>query len=417
MSYKVAVVGGGAAGMMCTATLCELNNKLEIVLLEKNDTLGKKVMISGGGRCNLTTGINDVKEVLTKYPRGNKFLSSSIYNFTPLDARTWFENHGIELVTENDLRVFPKSNKGEDVIFAFEKIFNRPNVQVNLKYSVQKIGKNENGFIIQIKDKKPIVVDFVVLTLGGQAYRKTGSTGDGYSFAESLGHTITSLAPSLNSFITSEKWPRRLAGVSFQNAKLSVKDSIKASFTGPFLFTHSGITGPAVFALSSLVATEPYGTATPLKLIIDLFPDFTPAELSNKITTSLKENPKKILKNILSQIVPQSAAIIAGEITEVNLDQQNASVSKNEIIKITSWLKDVQLSVTGRSRGEEFVTAGGVNTAEIDPKTMESKVCKNLFFAGEIMNIDGFTGGFNLHAAWATGRAAAVGILEKINSN
>ncbi|MFA6424393.1 MAG: NAD(P)/FAD-dependent oxidoreductase [Candidatus Magasanikbacteria bacterium] len=410
---KIAVIGGGAAGMMATATINELSPRTKIFLIEKNDSLGKKVIISGGGRCNVTTGLEDVKAVLENYPRGNKFLISTMHRFSPMAVRAWFESHGVPLKCEKDMRVFPVSNNGEDVVNTFIKIFQNSNTEILFKHAVTKIEKTEKGFQISFSDHPPIIVEKVVLALGGQAYRQTGSNGDGYTLAESLGHTVTALVPSLHSFITAEKWPGTLAGMSFNKATISA-DCIKPNTrTGPFLFTHSGISGPAVFALSALVAFNSVGQKKPLKLFIDFLPDNSIEEISETLQSIAKENPKKIFKNTLHHYLPLNLCEALCEYSKIYGNKRNGEMSKTEIGTAATLLKKVPLVAISRGSGDEFVTAGGVERKEIDPRTMESKICPGLYFAGEIMNIDGFTGGFNLQASWATGRAVGENIAQR----
>ncbi len=403
---KIAVIGGGAAGLMAAATINETNPKAEVFVFEKNDSLGKKVVISGGGRCNVTTGLTDLKEILTKYPRGNKFLISAFNNFPPEAVIGWFEEHGVPLKCEADNRVFPASNRGTDIVKVFETLFTTFHTKVLLNQAVTKIERVAKGFIIQSKNNPPLQVQKVILALGGQAYRHTGSTGDGYTLAESLSHTITTLGPSLHSFITKEKWPKTVSGVSIKQARLSAGRTKTESFTGPFLFTHTGITGPAVFALSSLTAFEDFGPTNPLPISIDFVPDNTSNELVGQLKNKTLEHPKKLFKNILHFFVPSSVAEIIINEYKLPGEKTNGEISKSELEKTATTLKKVLLNAVVRGAGDEFVTAGGIELGEVNPKTMESKLCPGLFFAGEILNIDGFTGGFNLQAAWATGRVA-----------
>ncbi len=403
---KIAVIGGGAAGLMAAAAALETHPSAEIYVIEKNDGLGKKVIISGGGRCNVTTGITDVPTVLSKYPRGGKFLSSAMYAFPPEKIAHWFEAHGVPLKVEEDIRVFPCSDDGHDIVRVFEELFRGSGVHVWLRSSVERIDKVATRFSLSFKTaKEPLIVDRVILTTGGQAYRQTGSTGDGYAFAIGLGHTITTLAPSLSSFTTKETWPAAISGLSCESGKISVKGETKAHFTGPFLFTHKGISGPAVFALSSLVAFESFDPEHPMEIAIDLFPEETMDELRHRFVVMLQEWPKKQSGNVLSLVVPKSLADIV--VSELQVSEKRANeLSKADILAIITWLKSAPLHVIGRGAGDEFVTAGGVNLKEINPKTMESLLCPGLFFAGEIVDVDGFTGGFNLTASWATGRCA-----------
>ncbi|MFA6105366.1 MAG: aminoacetone oxidase family FAD-binding enzyme [Patescibacteria group bacterium] len=408
---KIAIIGGGAAGMMCAATINELSPKAEVFLIEKNTSLGKKVIISGGGRCNVTTGLEDVKRILENYPRGSKFLSSAVYGFPPSAVREWFEGHGVPLKCENDNRVFPVSDKGEDVVNVFKKIFKDFGTEILPGHKVDKIVKSGEEFKIHFTNFPELVVDRVVFALGGQAYRGTGSTGDGYELAESLGHTITKLAPSLHSFITAEAWPKNLAGVSFPKATIYAGSEEK-KFTGPFLFTHSGISGPAVFALSSLVAFESFDRKKSLPIKIDLLPDFSSEELFKTLKEKSVDNVKQSFKNYLRNFVPEAVAVVVCTENKIAIEKKYAIITDEELKNVAIWLKGAPLNAVGKGGGDEFVTAGGVKLTEIDPQTMESKVCQGLYFGGEIMDIDGFTGGFNLQASWATGRRAGESIAR-----
>lgn len=408
---RVAIIGAGAAGMMCAASLHEADPTAEIFLIDRNDGLGKKVIISGGGRCNVTTGIHDVQTLLTKYPRGGKFLTTAMYAFPPDAVYAWFEAHGVPLKTQKDARVFPVSDNGKDIVGVFEKMFAGSTVKVMLKRSVTSVEKNGDEFFVTLKDTAvPLVVDRLVLTTGGQAYRQTGSTGDGYAFAASLGHTITPLAPSLNAFFTIEKWPAAISGLSFENATITAKREGHPHFTGPFLFTHKGVSGPAVFALSSLVAFEKYDNGQPLEIAIDLFPEITFDQLLGRFESILAEHFNKQFLNVLGILIPKSLADVVVAELGISLSKRANQVAKKDIHRVIMWLKAIPLSVVARGAGDEFVTAGGVELSEIDPKTMQSKVCPGLYLAGEVMNVDGFTGGFNLQASWAAGKLAGESI-------
>ncbi|MBI5654644.1 aminoacetone oxidase family FAD-binding enzyme [Candidatus Uhrbacteria bacterium] len=421
---KIAIIGGGAAGTMAAAAAHETDPQAEIIILEKNDGLGKKVIISGGGRCNLTTGIKDIKTVLTKYPRGGKFLTKAMHRFSPESVWAWFESHGVPLKVEKDLRVFPVSNDGKDVVGVFGKIFRDPKINVRFKVQVMGIKKEPDGFEILVKEGKPFSVDKVILTTGGQAYRQTGSTGDGYAFAQSLGHSLTPLAPSLSALFTREKWVADLAGVSIERAGLAcrpersgaeLKDlskkgpsasSERHSVVGPFIFTHKGISGPAVFALSSLIAFEPISSDDPLPVSIDFFPDRKLPEVLESVWFHLDKYPKKSLTNVIGALLPKSLAFRVCLSAGLDPESPASACNKKGAERLAQIMKGFMLHTISRSPGEEFVTAGGVDLKEVDPSTMESKICPGLYLAGEILDIDGFTGGFNLQSAWATGRLA-----------
>lgn len=406
----IAIIGGGAAGLMAAAAAQETNPEADVSLIERNTVLGKKIMLSGGGRCNVTTGLQDIRHVLERYPRGKKFLSSVMHQFPPSVVMEWFEAHGVPLKTEDDFRVFPKSNSGRDVVAVFEKLFRAPNSRVRVRFgqSATTIAKNERGFTITFTSGQPMEADRLILTTGGQAYRHTGSRGDGYAFAESLGHTITPLAPSLSSLTTREMWPKELTGLSIPYARISVAGDTKRSYDGPFLFTHHGLSGPAVFALSSLVAFERIDPAHLLAITINLFPDERTEDLVRRIGNFCRANGKKNLQIVLGFLLPKTLAVTLCAETRLDGTMHAAQTTKRDIEVCANWMQAIPLHITGRGAGDEFVTAGGVNTDEVNPRTMESNICPGLFFAGEILNVDGFTGGFNLQASWATGYAAGI---------
>lgn len=403
---RITIVGAGAAGMMAAASAREHNSAAEINLIEKNAILGHKVIISGGGRCNVTTGVRDVRKLLTHYPRGNKFLTSAMYAFPPEQVFNWFEDHGVSLKTEADNRVFPQSNDGNDIVNVFEELYKQSNISVVLGDPVTIMSHSKRQFTVTLKSGKTITADMIILTTGGQAYRHTGSTGDGYTLAESCGHTITQLSTSLNSFIIKERWPTQHAGVSFSNVRLQLRNNKKIFSQGPIVLTHEGISGPAVFALAAQVAFVNYTKEDPLNFTLDFIPD-KPADLiANVLDQAIEHNPNKPLVKTIHRWLPFS--IIETMFEELNINQLaiHAETSKKTRRDITTWLTACPLSACGRGSGAEFVTAGGIDTNEVNPNTMESKFTPGLFFAGEILNIDGYTGGFNLQAAWATGYVA-----------
>lgn len=412
---RTAIIGGGAAGLMATAELHAANPHAEVFLMDGNDGLGKKVIISGGGRCNVTTGIPDLRTVLTKYPRGAAFLSTAMHAFPPKAVIAWFESHGVPLKTEPDLRVFPQSDDGKDVVRVFERLFVHPNIHVLLKTRVVGIERDGvHGFLVRTKNAaEPLRVDTVILSTGGQAYRQTGSTGDGYAFAMALGHTLTPLAPGLNAFFTRETWPAEISGVSFERATITAHRAQEYAFTGPFLFTHKGVSGPAVFALSSLVAFEPYDAAHPLDITIDLFPEVPADALYATIRAHITANPAKTLTNVLAMVAPKSLATICTREATLPATRHVSEISKKDLQRAVAWLKAIPLHVVQRGAGDEFVTAGGIPLTEVDPATMESRICPGLYFAGEILDIDGFTGGFNLQASWATGHLAGTSVEHR----
>ncbi len=411
MRKNIAIIGGGAAGMMTAARITEVAPEAKVVLFEKNPGLGSKVIISGGGRCNVTTGIEHVREVLKRYYRGGKFLTSAMWNFPPADVYAWFEDHGVPLKIEEDMRVFPASNKGEDVVGVFERLFKESGVDVRLKTSVESVSRADDGFVIEVEGKKE-KFDAVILTTGGQAYRHTGSTGDGYTFSEALGHTITPLAASLNAFVLAEEWMHETPGVSFTDIEMTVAGNTTQHARGPIVCTHTGISGPAVFALSAQVAFEEYSKENPLAMYIDWLPDESEQGFRQKLDNACRATPKNMLTRFLQEWLPKSMAVQLLKAANVDQDSILAEVSKQMRIDVVQYIKKSEVRIIGRSAGSEFVTAGGVDTNEIDPRTMQSRITPGLFFAGELMNVDGVTGGFNLQASWAAGRLAGESSVE-----
>jgi predicted flavoprotein YhiN len=450
----VAVIGGGAAGMMAAAAVMEEAGipggeagGFDVVVFEKNDRLGRKVAISGGGRCNVTTGIVDLRKVLENYPRGAKFLMGAMFRFPPQSVMEWFESRGVRLVTEDDLRVFPASGEGADVVDAVVRYLRTLGAKIHYHSAIGSVRKEGKKFVLEMKNGREdgkrefFDADALIITTGGSAYAQTGSAGDGYEFAKGLGHTITKMVPSLGGFVVAEEFMKELAGVSVEKAELELfgvgpgakneggaeKDAenadgaeagkermISYKRTGPFVFTHKGLSGPAVFALQSMAAYESFSQARPLKLSIDFFPDENHDALKKRLQKAIEQNGKKSVKNLLDMFLPKSLCGVVVESCGVSGGTISGNLIKIEREKLTEALKNFTLHVTSTSGGEEFVTAGGVNLKEIDSATMESKICPGLYFAGEILDVDGFTGGFNLQAAWATGRLAGESAVKKL---
>lgn len=411
---KIAIIGGGAAGLMCAATLIEENVKAEIHLFERNPHLGAKVIISGGGRCNVTTGITDKKLLFSKYTRGADFLKTAIYDFPPEKVYQWFEDHGVPLKIEEDLRVFPKSNKGKDVVGAFENLFKNHKVYAHLNETIVSLQRVKEGFLLRTTNSE-LRTEVVVLTTGGNAYQHTGSKGDGYTFAQACGHSITKLGPSLNSFLTLEEWPKKLSGISLENAKLEAiaEDGNIKSTIGPIIFTHFGLSGPATFALSSHLAFTPIGKDTPLQIKIIPRADRSAQQWDEELKKKFQENGARQIHNVLGDSIPGRLADTLLELASVPREKKSAELSKQERLKIIELLTGkLIVHFIARRPGDEFVTAGGVELSEVDPKTMQSKISPNLYFAGEILDVDGVTGGFNLQSSWATGRLAGKNISK-----
>jgi predicted Rossmann fold flavoprotein len=392
----IGIIGAGAAGLIAAATIKEHNPKAQVLLFERNSRIGRKISISGGGRCNVTTGITDIKTVLSKYPRGADFLRKSAFKlFPPKKVVDWFETHGLKLKCEPDMRVFPANDNAEAVNELFEKLIPET---FKLSEAVLDIQKTETEQFQITTSKDTYLVDKLILTTGGNAYAHTGSKGDGYNFAKSLGHTVSELGPSLNSFLVLEDWVKELSGLSLEKATLTFNQS---QVSGPFIFTHFGISGPVVFAFASEIPFNLIDKDNHLKVRLSF--DFTKSDLDELINL----NGKKSILNILKQKLPERVckAILAQN--SISPDQKSAEVSSQSR---KSLAEGIEITLIARKPGDEFVTAGGIQLDEVNPKTMESKIVPNLYFAGEILNVDGYTGGFNLQASWATGRVSGLSI-------
>ncbi len=392
--------------MMAAATIVEEQPSAHVVLIEKNPGLGRKVIISGGGRCNVTTGITNVRELLTNYPRGSTFLTSAMHQFSPDQVYAWFEERGVPLKIEPDNRVFPVSNDGHDIVKVFEKLFTQSGCELRLNVAVETIQKTPTGFKIILKSGETLTADKIIITTGGLARRYTGSTGDGYAFAESLGHTITPISPSLNAFLTADTWLGQYAGISFQRVQLTVQADPTVTALGPIVLTHKGLSGPAVFRLSAQVAHQQYSKAHPLLITLDFVPDTSFDQILDELNRVIEHQPKRFAKFLLQPWLPKRLAHEATVQLRIPPDQHGATIGKASRRALVQWLKACPLHVIGRSPGDEFVTAGGVDLTEVNPSRMESRLCPSLYFAGEVLDVDGYTGGFNLQASWATGRLA-----------
>lgn len=415
--YRIGIIGGGAAGMMVAASLIESNTNIEIHLFEKNPSLGKKVIISGGGRCNVTTGISDRYVLEQKYIRGTQFFKPALANFPPFKVQEWFEAHGVPLKNEEDNRVFPQSDRGEDIVRAFEKLFEQKHTHIHFSEPIKLLEKQGDEFFLTT-DRARHCCDFVVITTGGNAYRHTGSTGDGYAFAQAMGHSITSLGPSLNSFEAAEDWPKTLSGISFPQARLRLLNEEKVYVDGPFLFTHFGVSGPVTFAFSAHTAFASLSKQQPLLMKFSPMAEWNFEVWMERLQKDIQANGAKQIHSLLDQVLPKRFVVALLQLAQISSEKQAAVISKDERKRLAHLLAgELIISLTARRPGDEFVTAGGVNTDEVYRKSMESKICPHLFFAGEVLNIDGVTGGFNLQVAWATGRLAGESIAKRLQNS
>lgn len=415
---KVIVVGGGAAGMMAAVSAAESGH--EVTLLEKNEKLGKKIYITGKGRCNLTNNC-EVEDLLNAVCVNRKFLYSAFYGFTSQDTISFFEQSGMRTKTERGNRVFPLSDHSSDVIAALSGRLKKSGVTVRLHTEVSEVlaKEEESGTLAQrvagvrLKDGTVLRADAVIVATGGISYRTTGSTGDGYRFARALGHTVTELSPSLVPIETQEDWAARLQGLSLRNVEAAIYDGKKELYRefGELMFTHYGVTGPLILTASSRIQKKL--REHPLVLQINLKPALTEEQLDARILREFESAKNKQFKNVLNTLYP--AKLIPVMIARSGIDGEKPvhDISREERKKLIELTRRFPLTLTGlRDYNEAVVTRGGISIREVNPTTMESKKVRGLYFAGEVLDLDAVTGGFNLQIAWSTGYAAGKGIGE-----
>lgn len=403
---KVIIVGGGAAGMIASIKAAERG--FDVIIIEKNEKLGKKVFITGKGRCNVTTN-KEIEEIIKNIKGNGSFMYSALYTFSNLDLMKMIEDKGVKLKIERGDRVFPMSDKSSDIIKCFERYIVENKVNVIFNTSVIDI-ISENNIIKEVKtsDGNTITCDVVILATGGKSYPYTGSTGDGYKLAEKLGHTITDIKPSLIPLITKEPWVKDLMGLSLKNIELSIKNMNKQIYKefGEMLFTHFGISGPVVLSASRRVTDCLPGE---VEAYIDLKPALDSNELDRRILRDFEKNKNKHFKNSLDELLPQKLIPIIIGLSGIDPEKTVNSITREERQGLVILLKEFKVTVVGtRPIEEAIITRGGVSVKEVDPTTMESKVIKNLYIVGELLDVDALTGGFNLQIAFSTGYCAGI---------
>lgn len=404
---RIAVVGGGAAGLFAAVTAAFVG--LDVTLFEKNSILGKKLLITGKGRCNVTNN-SSVETVINNTPTNPKFLYSVLNEFQPLDTMNFFEGLGVELKTERGNRVFPKSDKSSDIVNAL--VGQAKNLGVNIIHKAVKCLCFSEGKVTGLKtDTDSYAFDSVIVCTGGLSYHKTGSTGDGYTFAKTAGHTVTKLKPSLVPLVSDDLVCKQLQGLSLKNINFTVTLNGKSVFEefGEMIFTHFGISGPVVLSASSrMMAPDEQNYIAH----IDLKPALSKEKLNERILRDFNEVLNKSVKNSLDKLLPKKLIPVIIEKSGLNPEQKVNTVTKEQRMKLIETLKDFSVNITNfRDIDEAIITSGGVSVKEIDPKTMKSKITDNLYFAGEILDVDAFTGGFNLQIAFSTAYAAAMAQL------
>ena len=406
MNFDGIVIGGGPAGMFAAITAAEQGKK--VLLLERNDRLGKKLLITGKGRCNVTNDCS-AEDILKNVPRNGKFLFSAMNAFPPQRIMDFFNDNGCELKTERGNRVFPVSDRSQSVLECLQKVMKTKGVTVKTG-RVREI-MVENSQVVGVRtDREEIRANWVILATGGVSYPATGSTGDGYAMAKALGHTIVEPQGSLVPLETAGNDCQDMQGLSLRNVGvklLNAKGKVLYKDFGELLFTHFGVSGPTVLSASCHLKGEG------CKLVIDMKPALDEAKLNDRILRDLEMYQNRAMENALTDLLPRSMIPVVLRRLEIDPAMQANSLTKQKRRALIELLKAFPVEITGRRPvAEAIITSGGVKCGEIDPKTMESKKMAGLYFAGEIIDCDAYTGGFNLQIAWATGVAAGKAVAE-----
>lgn len=399
---RIAVVGGGPAGMM--AAIAAGEQGAEVTLFDGNEKLGKKLYITGKGRCNVTNDA-DSDAFFKNIPRNPRFLYSCYAAFDNAALMKRIEDAGVPLKVERGGRVFPQSDKASDITKALERMMSKSGVRVCLRSKVKEIIPSDGGFDLCLSGQTRHF-DRVILACGGASYPSTGSDGSGYALAKGLGHTVTEILPSLIPIVTKEDWCRSLQGLSLKNVKLSAKAGKKLLFDelGEMLFTHFGISGPLVLSLSSVIAGK---DLEGIDIRIDLKPGLTREQLERRLLRDFEARARGQISTVLDGLLPRSLTPVIAETAGVAAETAVSQVSRAQREKLMDALKGLPVHAAGfRPIAEAIVTRGGVSVKEVDPKTMESKIVPGVYLCGEMLDVDGFTGGFNIQIAVSTGCAA-----------
>ena len=408
LKHKVLVVGGGAAGMMAAGAAAEAG--AQVILLEPNDRLGKKLYITGKGRCNVTNDCG-VDQVLKEVPRNGRFLYSCLEAFPPRAAMDFFEAQGCPLKVERGNRVFPVSDKSADVVRALERYLRTGRVEIR-RERVEALAV-EAGRVTGVRTNHGLLSGSrVIVATGGCSYPLTGSTGDGYGLARSVGHTVTELRGSLVPLEEDGGWCAKLQGLSLRNCAIQAKNAAGKTLYkdfGELLFTHFGLSGPVILSASA------HGKPGELKeIVIDLKPALDEQKLDQRMLRDLEQYQNRTIDHALQDLYPRLLIPVMVERAEISPETRANSITRTQRRRLLELTKGFSVAIRGpRPVAEAIVTAGGVAVREVQPKTMESKLVEGLYFAGEILDVDAYTGGFNLQIAWSTGRAAGIAAAEK----
>lgn len=409
---KVVVIGGGPAGMLAAISAAKSGNS--VTLLEKNNILGKKILITGKGRCNITSSL-DISDFINNIPGNGRFLYSAFENFTNEDIIDLLKSEGVKVKEERGNRIFPVSDKAEDVRAALERVVRKSGVQVKLNSKVDKIEVEENRVKRVVCDNEKYDADKVILATGGRSYPLTGSNGEGYEIAEKVGHTIKPVRGSLVPLLADKEVCSRMQGLSLRNVGITMldleKDKKIYSDFGEMLFTHFGVSGPTILSGSAHLLrykdVDKKIADKKVVLKIDLKPALSMEQLDARILRDFTEVKNKQFKNSLDKLLPKKMIDVVIDKSKINPDKHVNEITREERLNLVKLLKNFEVRIDGfRPVDEAIVTAGGINVKEINPKTMESKIISGLYFAGEIIDVDAYTGGFNLQIAYSTGFTA-----------
>lgn len=404
------VIGAGAAGMM--AAYRGAQNGHNVILLEKNEKLGKKIYITGKGRCNVTNA-GDMEQLLGNVVSNPKFLYSAFYGFDNTQLMALIEANGCRLKVERGDRVFPVSDHSSDIIAALKRALEKAGVDIRLHTEVKKLLITEESQIqgVMLTDGSSINADMVVVATGGLSYPTTGSTGDGYRFATECGHNITECVPALVPFEIKEDWCKELQGLALKNVSILLSCGKKKIYEGfgEMLFTHFGVSGPLILSASSYYASKckKQKKEEPWSLTLDLKPALSKEQLDKRLLRDFDENKNKQFKNAITDLFPSRLVPVMIELSGISPEQKIHEITKEQRQAFVELIKAVPLTITGtRGFSEAIITMGGVSVKEINPATMESKLVSGLYFAGEVLDLDALTGGYNLQIAWSTGYLA-----------
>lgn len=408
---KVIIIGGGAAGMIAAVYAAKSGHTVE--LFEKNEKLGKKIFITGKGRCNVTNACN-VEELFQNVISNSKFMYSGFYGFDNAATMNFFEDAGCKLKIERGERVFPASDHSSDIIRALQEQLQRSRVNIHLNTAVKELELTEScirGAVL--KDGTIIKCDAVIIATGGKSYPLTGSTGDGYIFAKKAGHTITKLSPALVPLEIKESFCKELQGLALKNIQATVLDKGKELYSGfgEMLFTHFGVSGPLILSASSFYAKKKKDNQSNAVLRLDLKPALTEEQLDKRVLRDFEDNKNKQFKNAITGLFPTRLIPVMIEMSGIDPEKPVNDIGREERKNFVHNIKNWNMTILRtRDFNEAIITQGGISVKEINPSTMESKFVKNLFFAGEVIDVDALTGGFNLQIAWSTGFLAGSAI-------